>query len=105
MNSFKIIFYISLIFIPIVAILIFITAGMIYTGMDVTTARTLECQNVVVENTSAIDSGGMSYFIIVNDTPRMILDTKKISVIKKWAKINSGDTVYMKLGKQTGVFC
>jgi hypothetical protein len=98
-------FYISLIFIPIVAILIFIMAGMVYTGMDATTTRTLECQNVVVENTLAVNSGGMSYFIIVNDTPRMILDTTKISVIKKWAKINLGDIVYMKLGKQTAVFC
>lgn len=106
MGMIKITFYISLIFIPIVVILIFITAGMVYVGMDATTTRTLECQNVVVENTSNINDGyGITFFINVNNTSRMILDTSDGNIIKRWGRIEPGDVVYMKLGKQTAVFC
>jgi len=106
MKMIEIFVYTSYILFTILALTLFyVTVGMICEGADAMNTRSLECQNVVVENTSAIDSGGESYFIIVNDTPRMILDTAKISVIKKWAKINPGDTIYMKLGKQTVEFC
>jgi hypothetical protein len=89
----------SLIFIPLS---IYFGVVVVYTGMDAINTRSLECQNVIVENTSSFNDGyGITFFV----NEHVILDTADENNIKKWGRIEPGDTVYMKLGKQTAVFC
>lgn len=101
-------FFIAYIIIPIIIAVIatFYMVGMGYVAIDAINTRSLECQNVVVENTSSINDGyGITFFVNVNNTRCMVLDTANDNNIKRWGKIEPGDVVYMKLGKQTAVFC
>lgn len=107
MGMIKTLYYMLIIFLLIVIPLsIYFGVVMFYIGMDAINTRSLECQNVIVENTSSInDVYGITFFVDVNNTPHMILDTANENNIKRWAKINPGDVVHMKPGKQTAVFC
>jgi hypothetical protein len=91
--------YIALITLLLVAI--YIIVGYVYLSADAINTRSLECQNVVVENTSINDNDGHTFFV----NAHMILDTSNGNVIKKWGKLEPGDVVSMKYGKQTAVFC
>lgn len=107
MVMFKILYYVTLLcVILIVPILILCGINSVYVSMDAINTRSLECQSVVVENTSSINDGyGITFFIDVNNTQRMVLDTANENNIKRWGKIEPGDMIHMKLGKQTAVFC
>ena len=89
-------------FIPIVAVLTYVTFGMIVVGADAVNTRSLECQPIIVENTSSINDGYAITFFV---NEHMILDTSNGDNIKKWGRLEPGDAVSMKFGKQTAVFC
>lgn len=87
----------------VTALLICVIGQMVYIGNDAINTRPLECKNITVENTSYIATS--SFFITINDIPRMVLDTADSNVIRKWGKIEPGDIVSAKLGKATVEFC
>ena len=102
MNAFKIGCYTLFLVIPIAVILTYIAFGMVFVGIDAVNTRSLECQTIIVENTSSINDG-YSITFFVNE--HMILDTSNGDNIKKWGRLEPGDAVSMKFGKQTAVFC
>ena len=102
MNMLKVIYYMLILFITLfIPLICYISIGLVYFGIDATNTRSLECQNIIVGNTSSVSGDGITFFV----NGRVILDTSNGSIIKKWGKLESGDVVYMKYGKQTGVFC
>lgn len=95
---------------PYVVVVALIVISFVATGcsmgiitMDVIKTRSLQCQNVIVSNTTMYDTS--SFYVTVDDAPRLVLGVAEPGVIKRWGRIEPNDTVYMKLGDRTVEFC
>lgn len=103
MVMFKTLYYVTLLcVVGIVPVLILCGINSVYVGVDAINTRSLECQNVIVENTSSFNDGyGITFFV----NEHVILDTVDENNIRKWARIEPGVVISAKLGKTSAEFC
>jgi hypothetical protein len=106
--------YFSAVFMGTLIILVFIVfismAFMLYQvvpiGVDALSTRSLGCKNVIVNDTTiVIVDGYASLYIVTDTTSRQLLDIVNPDIVSRWKRLNHGDIISARLGKQTVAFC
>jgi hypothetical protein len=92
-----------MIFVLLIVVFMFGLAVLI--GVDAYQVRGQACQDVVVYGTSMGGDAATLYITTHDGSPKMLLDTANVSIIRKWGRINPGDIVSMKLGERTAELC
>lgn len=97
---------IAIVGIIILIIMAFMMYQLFIISMDAISTRSLKCENVVVNDTTiSLTDGYASLYVVVDTTPRQLLDIAYTDKVSQWNQLRHGDIISAKLGKQTISFC